>query len=298
MARAELAALIATAFLIFTFVRYRIRLHRRRREGPSLELLGRFDYRVVLSELEALIDAGAGARSRAAASQASYSAAPDFLSRSPWAVRPDGTAGAIFDVLASGKEPVLGSPEAVSLASHFTVVRLLEGDLEGAERLADSIDAPQARLASAAISLARAERYRATRDEAASLREAAKAERKATAVRRELPDSPGPDSVLLHVQLGWKTHALNLEWSVAMAQHRLRRLLHRFEDTPQLHLAQAWAHALVGEHEAALDALGRALYFSRGDPFYARAVMESPFVARSRPALLAQCRGVDQMPVA
>ncbi|MFN7134812.1 MAG: hypothetical protein ACK4N5_22220, partial [Myxococcales bacterium] len=99
MGRAELAALLASGFLLFSFIRYRVRLGVRRREGPSLELLGRFDYRVPLETLAPLHDAHPG-RSGAPVPFADAPVAPGFYVRSPYGERPsEGALGPLYDAL-------------------------------------------------------------------------------------------------------------------------------------------------------------------------------------------------------
>ncbi|MGC4116592.1 MAG: hypothetical protein QM765_18875 [Myxococcales bacterium] len=110
------------------------------------------------------------------------------------------------------------------------------------------------------------------------------------------PKTPGLVYLAVHVRLTWLTHELNLEPSVAMASYQLRNALKRFGDLPFLYLSLAHAQALLGRHGEALDELGRALYYARGDRFYERAVLEDGFVWRTRPALAAQCKPPQPTP--
>lgn len=80
-----------------------------------------------------------------------------------------------------------------------------------------------------------------------------------------------------------------VEWVVRRA---LRRALARHPDAPAPHLVRAHLEASLGNAEAAADQLARALYYARGDAFYARPIVASPAVARLRPALDAQARAL------
>jgi hypothetical protein len=93
-----------------------------------------------------------------------------------------------------------------------------------------------------------------------------------------------------HVRLTYVADAINLELVVLPTLIGLKRALRRFGPSPQLHLALAHAHARLGQLSAAVDELGRAVYYSNGDPFFLRLVLDSEFVERTRPRLRQQCR--------
>ncbi|HEY0840511.1 MAG TPA: hypothetical protein VGD74_10030 [Vulgatibacter sp.] len=80
-----------------------------------------------------------------------------------------------------------------------------------------------------------------------------------------------------------------VEWVVRRA---LRRALARHPDAPAPHLVRAHLEASLGNAEAAADQLARALYYARGDAFYARPIVASPAMARLRPALVSQARAL------
>jgi hypothetical protein len=93
-----------------------------------------------------------------------------------------------------------------------------------------------------------------------------------------------------HLRLLHGANALNLEWVAFTSKRRLLGCIARFGDVPALYFARALASARVGMNRAALDDLGRAVYYSRQAPFYVQAVLDTPWIAEARPALLFQCR--------
>ncbi len=93
-----------------------------------------------------------------------------------------------------------------------------------------------------------------------------------------------------YLRLRHSANAVNLEWVAFVSKRRLAIALERFGEVPALYFARALASARVGQNGAALDDLGRAVYFSRQSPFYVQAVLETPWIAEARPALVFQCR--------
>lgn len=93
-----------------------------------------------------------------------------------------------------------------------------------------------------------------------------------------------------HLRLRHGTNPLNLEWTAFAAKRRMMLAIDRFGDVPALYFVRAQASASVGLNAAALDDLGRAVYFSRQAPFYVQAVLDTPWIAEARPALAYQCR--------
>ena len=170
---------------------------------------------------------------------------------------------------------------------------VLGGDLDGAAALADRLGDEEGALLMACLDLARAEKSSSALDESQARRFASSA-----LSRAERAGRTGPTSALAylvsHVRLTWFTHEANLELSVAGVTGALRRSLARWGDLPCLYLALAHAHALMGRQEEATDELGRALFHSRGDRFYARLIVENPYVVRARPALAAQARAAGE----
>jgi tetratricopeptide (TPR) repeat protein len=287
--RAETAALLAAAYMVAMFVWHRLRLLRRRAAGPSLELLRRFDYRAVWDELLPSLPDQPGAP----APQAGSPTAPRFFAQSPWELDEPFARRVERDALKAGAVPAADArePEAAWLFVHFAVRRIFEGDLDGAEAIAERLEEGQAGRLLATIELARAERAASIKDLPGARKAALAALTRVRALEREVGASPGLSYLSAHLRLAWLTHEVNLEWSVGAALVTLRRALRRFGDLPPLYLSLAHAQALLGRHEEALDELGRAVYYARGDAFYSRAVLEDGFVFRTRPALAAQCKG-------
>lgn len=93
-----------------------------------------------------------------------------------------------------------------------------------------------------------------------------------------------------HLFLTLRIHPFNLELAVFSTKRRLMWALDRFPQAPALHFVRAKASSLLGFNGAVLDDLARAVYFSQGSPFYLRVVVDMPWVAEARPALLHQCR--------
>lgn len=84
----------------------------------------------------------------------------------------------------------------------------------------------------------------------------------------------------------------NMERAELVVRRALRRALARHPDAPGPHLVRAHLEASLGNAEAAADQLARALYYARGDAFYAKPIVASPSMARLRPALNAQARAL------
>ncbi len=93
-----------------------------------------------------------------------------------------------------------------------------------------------------------------------------------------------------YLRLTSATGRVNLEVNAFVAKRRLLAAMERFGDVPALYFARALASANVGMNKAALDDLGRAVYYSRQAPFYVQAVLQTPWIAEARPALVYQCR--------
>ena len=93
-----------------------------------------------------------------------------------------------------------------------------------------------------------------------------------------------------YLRLTAGTHRFNLEVNAFVSKRRLLSAMDRFGDVPALYFVRALASANVGMNKAALDDLGRAVYYSRQAPFYVQAVLQTPWIAEARPALVYQCR--------
>ncbi|MBX5484515.1 MAG: hypothetical protein IRZ16_22055 [Myxococcaceae bacterium] len=93
-----------------------------------------------------------------------------------------------------------------------------------------------------------------------------------------------------HLRLTRTTTALNLETRAFATKRRIGQALARFGDTPCLYFVRALASSMVGLNRQAIDDLARAVYFSEQHSFYVRAVLDTPFIAEARPALVYQCK--------
>lgn len=136
--------------------------------------------------------------------------------------------------------------------------------------------------------LARAEAARVQGDGAERSRDA----QEALAALRRLGGSRASASLAYldaQIRLAHLVTPLNVEVLGISALWSLRRALRRFGPTPELHLGLAHAHAMLGQLNAALDELGRAVYYANGAPFYTELVLASEFVERARPRLRQEC---------
>ena len=227
----------------------------------------------------------------AAAPGAEAATAPRFYANSPWELPQPFAHQSERDALRAGVVPACDArePELAWLFAHFAVRRIFEGDLDAAEAIAERLDDARSARLLATIDLARAERAAQANDPAG-----ARAAALGALTRIEKLDSAGSSYLASHVRLVWLTHEGNLELSATWAILSLRRALRRFGDLSFLYLALAHAQALLGRHQEALDEMGRALYYARGDAFYARAILDDGFVWRTRPALASQCRALSE----
>lgn len=104
-------------------------------------------------------------------------------------------------------------------------------------------------------------------------------------------EAPGWSGLAAHLDVQ-RLSFWSMEEAELRARRRLRRSLARHPEAPSLHLVRAHLEASLGNVESAADQLARALYYAKGDPFYARPIVASPAMARLRPALDAQARAV------
>jgi len=254
MERAQIVATLATGYLLGAFAAHRLRVLSRRRSGPSLELLARFDYRVLWNELLAAAAGG--------------------------------------DAPAVGEDPS-GRDDLEARARLREAIRSVDSrEFARARALAAQVDAALAGPLIAAIELANAEHQAAAHRPAAARKAAFAAFEAVGQCRRRTGASRGLDYLSLHLRVAWLTNAVNLEFSLFGALRGLKQAIHRWGDAPELHFSKAHAQALLGRHDEALDEIGRALYYARGDAFYARPILEHPFVKQARPALYAQCKAL------
>lgn len=143
--------------------------------------------------------------------------------------------------------------------------------------------------------LARAEAARAQGDAAAREREA----RIALAELRHIGGprhSAGLAYLDAQIRMAHLVTPLNIEVLGVSALLALKKALNRFGPTAELHLGLAHAHALLGQTGAALDELGRAVYYAHGAPFYTELVLASEYVERVRPRLRQEVLGLSGEP--
>lgn len=188
------------------------------------------------------------------------------------------------DGIALGVVAYLG----VSVALHR--LRLARLHRDGLElpllRRIDGASVP-AELAPILDAFARAEAARGRGDLPA--REKAAAEALSLIARAGGPRAALPLAYLdAQVRLSHLTGPLTLELVGLGVLLGLKRALRRHGHQPELYQATAHAHALLGQSNAAIDALARAAFYAQGRAFYVDLVLDSEFIEKQRPRLRAQ----------
>jgi len=199
---------------------------------------------------------------------------------------------------AAAAEALAQDPPPESLRSLFTWAffhRLFAGELGLAGEMAEALrtlDPASARLCHRL--LARLEAVRAELLEPGAAREAAAAAGLAhlrrAGLRTEDPP-PAEAGLAAHLEV-LRLSFWDLEWRELVVRRHLRRAMAVHPQAPVLHLVRAHLAAVLGDGPGATDWLARALYYARGNPFYARPIAASAYVARARPALAAQARNL------
>lgn len=92
-------------------------------------------------------------------------------------------------------------------------------------------------------------------------------------------------ALALQLRLAHLSGPITLELVALQSIRAAGRLMQRFPGTPEPYLARAHAWARLGRSDAALDDLGRALFYGQQEPFFIELVVGSEHVRRHRPAL-------------
>ncbi len=301
MPQPELIALVGASYGTTLFAVHRMGVWRRRAEGPDLRRLRRFDLRVLLRDLEPVYRAGLP-REAAAPVQwptpAAWGAEP-LAPASPWESPTLSALRNSRDALFAGEAvEALPGPEFISLAIHAWLRALAHGEAAksraAAVTLADSSPTIAAKL-SAFTDLVEADRLRNRGEAGAGYRLASRAASNLRRLGSRASDADLSSRYLdAFLRLAHLTNGWNLEVSVYSCVRFLRRSISEVGHDPCLYLALALAAALVGRSEEAVDELGRAVYYAQGDPFYSALALQDDYVARIRPALVAQCRAATE----
>lgn len=300
MAQAELLALVAASYAVTLFAIHRVGMARRRARGPDLRRLRRFDARVLLADLEPVYRAGLPDEPPApVAWPQRVEAPPPIAATSPWESPALLTLRSQRDALFAG-EPVNAVPGAAfaSLVVHAWGRALARGEPEQAIAIAEAVDESSPALAAKLAAYAQIERC----DRAVARGSGREAYRAAAQAVRALERAGARHSdadlssryLCVYLKLMHLTNAWNLELGAFAAVRRLRRAIRDAGHAPCLYLLLAYARAVSGRSEDAVDELGRAIYYARGDAFYAAPALEDEFVAKLRPALVAQCRALAE----
>lgn len=305
-------SLHAVLIVVASYVGYllawrRVLVTRGRRSGPDPAELARYDHRELALELGPLLDeddtTGRGVVV-VPAPAGPLGALPDLWATAPWSHAEPGRLRAARDLLlagrpedaarsASGEEAPSASvrslftwaflqslfggrlAQAAEIARHLEAIDLSAAPLR--HRLGARLDAVRAELADGGQSIEAAC--------ASGMRHLRRAARSA--------DERGPAEAGLaaHFEI-LRLSFWDLEFRELAARRHLRRALARHPQAAILHLIRAHLSAVLGDGAGATDHLARALYYARGDRFYAGPIAASAYVARVRPALAAEARGI------
>lgn len=284
----------------------RVRVARGRRSGPEASVVERYDHVALAAELEAVAaadDTKAGGDRVAPVPTGPLGTLPAPWSDAPWSrAAPSRLAAARDQLLLGLPDPAAAEvlrepapPESVrSLFAWAVLHRLFAGELALA---ADIVEALRTLDAGADVLchrlLARLEAVKAELAGPGPAREAACAAGLKHVRRGATPAAPGPAEAGLAAHLEvLRLSFWDLEWRELIVRRHLRRALQRYPQAPVLHLVRAHLATVLGDGPGATDWLARALYYARGDAFYARPIAASPYVARVRPALAVQARAL------
>lgn len=290
----------------------RVRVARGRRAGPAIEAVGRYDHVALAEELVPLLqgdDTRADGARRVEPAGGMIGSLPGAWADAPWAFeRPDRLADARDALLAGEAElaadRAAGAPRP-SIHSLFVwafLHHLFSGELAFAEatiaglRRADPEAGRLAHRLEARLQVVRAELAPPGLARESACSAGARALR-AAAVSARRGAGPAEAGLLAHFQV-LRLSFWDLELREVAARRHLRRALVHHPQAAVLHLVLAHLEAMLGAGEDATDHLARALYYARGDRFYARPIAASPWIARMRPALAAEARGILEEPEA
>ncbi len=316
-----LILLIVLLYLLALWVTRRLRRARFRKKGLPPEGLSEFDHAGFLDELSEIYEAGLPAeetkqvRSRAKG-EASVSSASKIFSQLPswfredvWSsesagVLPgqvlrarelieDGKEREVDSLVEDGQEPEVDQAFA-SLGIHFFVKRLCAGDLDGAEsvmRMLPSWTRDRISWRIAEKHAAQIELLRAMVGGSGAKKGVKKARQ---AIRRAGGGGRYADTGTLalwaHLTLVHGRNILLEELLLLRVDYALRKGLSQNSSSPLLFYELAHCCLWRSRQDEAIDHLARALFFSGGSSFYTRPILESPVIARIKPALVKQAR--------
>lgn len=283
----------------------RVRIARRRRLLADVDRLATYDHRALAADLADLLEADdttAEGPTVAPHPGGPIGELPAGWLASPWhAARPSRLAAARDELLVGRVESAIaaaaGAPPA-AIRSLFTwgfLMRLFGGDLGLAEEVAERL--PEADPGAVALRERLLARLEAVRAELAPAGEARVARCAAGMRRLRRARQLGARPTAAEIGLAAHFEVLrltlwDLEWRTFRARRLLRRGLRMAPHAPWLHLVAAHLDASLGDGAGAADQLARALYYGRGDRFYARTVARLGFVGSVRPALLLEARSI------
>ncbi|RMG11554.1 MAG: hypothetical protein D6729_17830 [Deltaproteobacteria bacterium] len=308
-------ALVTVVYLVAVLLWHRVRLWRARRGGLPLDRFRPFDHRGVLDELRPLYEAGLPdpeapryTPEPAAAAQP-FGEPVEWLS-SAWASAaperlPDPVAHALRalrrgEIEEAGAKVLPTQPREVdqaltSLGLHHFLEALYAGRISEAASVLAKLPAWTNRKISARVVDKHLAQLALAEAEASSGGRARRAARRARvhvlrAGGGEVFADPGTRGLWSHVLLRHFTHFLNLEWRHVQIDRGIRKSLAENRTSPILYYELAHCAAHRGKGEEAVDHLARALFYAKGDPFYVRAILETPEVGRLKPILAEQVR--------
>jgi hypothetical protein len=297
MPQPELIALVGASYGATLFAVHRMGVWRRRAEGPDLKRLRRFDFRVLMRDLEPVYRAGLPREPSVPVewpSNASVSVEPPAL-ESPWESPSLMLLRHARDAFFLG-EPVesVPGPEFISLVVHAWARWLARNDPSRARAVASALLDLSPTIAAKLLGYAdllEADAAVARGEYRVAYRDVSRAVQRLRSVGSAASDADLSSRYLdAHLSLAHLTNGWNLEYAVFQARRFLTRAVRDLGHVPCLYLVLALAAAQAGRSEEAVDELGRAVYYSQGDVFYARVAVDDDYIARVRPVLVAQCR--------
>lgn len=314
--------LAVAGYVVILWIVHRFRRRGARRRGLTPERLSAFDHRGFLDDLKEIYEAALGPdgeeREGAPVPEGTGKLPPKLAERlgaPPAWLRPDvwergslawaaepvrrardraaaGRDAEVDGCVEAGQDPEVDQ-QLAALGIHFFVVRLYGGDLDGAARVLRRLptwtrDRISVRVVDKHLAGLAALRAEAEERAGPHVREARRAIARAGGGGRYADG--GTRALWAHLSLRHGRSLLFEEIVLFQVDRAIRKGLSENRSSPLLYYELAHCCLWRGRTEEAVEHLARALYFAGRDPFYARPILDSPEVARLKPALVRQAR--------